>query len=95
MDDYANGKVNVWQKASMMPVCKGDNKYLEYIPFVRPKKAGIIEKLRYYKLINRLTIKQLAKEIGCNHEQLMDWISGKIRPSKRNLEMFEKSVAAL
>ena len=45
------------------------------------------EKLRYYKLINGLTIKQLAKEIGCHHEQLMDWMSGKVRPVKKNLEM--------
>ena len=39
--------------------------------FDRPEKFGVSKKLRYYKLINGLTIKQLAKEIGCHHEQLM------------------------
>ena len=65
------------------------NKFLEYVPFDRPKNACNLQKLRYYKLINGLTIKQLAKEIGCNHEQLMDWMGGKIRPSKKNMEMIE------
>ncbi len=70
-------------------------KYLGYVPFDKPENIGISEKLRYYKLINGLTIKQLAKEIGCNHEQLMDWIGGKVRPSKRNLERIRKFVEAL
>ena len=70
-------------------------RYLGYVPFDRPRNICISEKLRYYKLIKGLTIKQLAKEIGCHHEQLMDWMSGKIRPSKRNLEIIEKFVEAL
>ena len=56
----------------------------------RPQNAGIFEKLRYYKRINGLTIKQLAKEIACHHEQLMDWMGGKIRPSKKNLGMIDE-----
>ena len=70
-------------------------KYLEYVPFDRPEKADVFERLRYYKLINGLAIKQLVKEIGCHHEQLMDWMGGKVRPCNKNLEMIEKFVASL
>ena len=70
-------------------------KYLGYVPFDKPGNVGIFEKLRYYKLINGLTIKQLAKDIGCHHEQLMDWMGGKVRPCKRNMEVIEKFVDAL
>ena len=55
------------------------------MPFDRLEKVGVFEKTRYYKLINGLTIKQLAKETWCHHEQLMDWMGGKIRPCKENL----------
>ena len=65
-------------------------RYLEYVPFDRPENTSIFEKLRYYKLINGLTIKQPAKEIGWHHEQLMDWMGGKVRPCKQNLEMINK-----
>ncbi len=67
-------------------------RYLGYLPFDKPENIGISEKLRFYKLINGLTIKQLAKEMGCNHEQLMDWMGGKITPCKKNLGMIEEFV---
>jgi len=41
-----------------------------------------------------LTIKQLVKEMGCHHEQLTDWMGGKIRPCERNLEKIGKFVEA-
>jgi transcriptional regulator with XRE-family HTH domain len=70
-------------------------KFLGYIPFKSAETSDAMDRLKYVKRINGLTIKQLAKEIGCHYEQLMDWMGGKVRPGRKNLDMIEKFIEAL
>ncbi len=68
-------------------------KFLGYIPFKSPETNNAIDRLKYFKQINGLTIKQLAKNMGCSHEQLADWINGRTKPYKKNLDIIEEYVS--
>lgn len=63
--------------------------FLGYIPF-ECNYNDPIERLKHFKLINGMSYERLGKVMGRDPEQLTDWLSGKIRPCKRNIEFFEK-----
>lgn len=56
--------------------------FLGYVPFGCPEDP--IGKLRYFKLVNGLSYERLGDLMGRNPEQLMDWLSGKIKPCNKN-----------
>ncbi len=60
------------------------DEFLGYVPFECPEDP--VGKLRYYKLVNGLSYERLGELMGRNPEQLTDWLSGKRKPHKRNLE---------
>lgn len=65
--------------------------FLGYIPFEMPQDP--IGKLRYLKKLKGLSYEKLGKLIRRDPEQLTDWLSGRIVPSKRNLESIELFLA--
>ncbi len=92
----SEGSIWNWENGTHPSVkcVPGIIKYLGYIPFESPENGDTIGRLRYFKLINGLTIKQLGKTMGRSHEQLTDWISGRTKPSKKNLEIINAFVTA-
>ncbi len=60
--------------------------FLGYVPFDPPDSDDPLERLRYYKMLNGLSYMRLGMLIGKHHEQLEDWLSGRIKPCKRNIQ---------
>jgi transcriptional regulator with XRE-family HTH domain len=58
--------------------------FLGYIPFECPDNP--LDKLRYYKKVNGLSIERLGALMNRDPEQLGDWFRGKHKPCKRNIE---------
>jgi len=61
--------------------------FLGYVPFERP--IGTVALLKYYKLINGLSYERLGKVMGRDPEQLTDWLSGRNRPCKKNVDKID------
>jgi hypothetical protein len=55
-----------------------------YVPFECPDDP--IGKLRYFKLVNGLSYERLGKLMGRDPEQLTDWLSGRHKPCRRNIQ---------
>jgi site-specific DNA recombinase len=58
--------------------------FLGYVPFDCPEDP--LGQLKHYKMIYGLNYEELGKVTGKHPEQLMDWLSGRRKPCKRNLE---------
>lgn len=43
-------------------------------------------RLKYYKLVNGLSYERLGKLMGRDPEELTDWLSGRIKPCRRNIQ---------
>jgi transcriptional regulator with XRE-family HTH domain len=67
--------------------------FLGYVPFECPEDP--IGKLRYYKRVNGLSYERLGKLMGRDPEQLTDWLSGRVRPCRRNKREIEKFLTIL
>ena len=61
--------------------------FLGYIPFECPD--DLLGQLRYYKLINGMSFERLGAAMGRDPEQLTDWLTGRRRPCKKNLQVIE------
>jgi transcriptional regulator with XRE-family HTH domain len=62
--------------------------FLGYAPFECPEDP--IGKLRYFKLVNGLSYERLGALMDRDPEQLTDWLSGRVKPCKRNLMDMQK-----
>jgi len=51
---------------------------------------GIIKRLELFRLENRITQQQLAKEIGVNFSTVSRWLNGKTKPNKIQQYHIEK-----
>lgn len=51
---------------------------------------GIIKQLEVYRLENRVTQNELAKEIGVNFSTVSRWLNGKTTPNKIQQYHIEK-----
>ncbi len=91
----SEGSIWNWENGTQPHVKYVPNiiKFIGYIPFKSPENGDAIDRLRYFKLINGLTIKQLAKNMGRSQEQLADWINGRTKPYKKNLEIIDEYVS--
>lgn len=58
--------------------------FLGYVPF--ECLDDILGRLRYFKLVNGMSFERLGAAMGREPEQLIDWLSNRVRPCKRNLE---------
>jgi len=65
-------------------------RFLGYVPFPCPEDP--IGRLRHYKLVNGLSYERLGAVMGRDPEQLTDWMSGRTRPSRKNVEMIQNFV---
>ena len=59
-------------------------RFLGYVPFPCPE--DLIGRLKHFKLVNGLSYERLGAAMGRDPEQLTDWMSGRMRPSRKNLE---------
>ncbi len=64
--------------------------FLGYMPFERPPIEDVVRNLDFYKKVNGLSYERLAKVMNRHPEQLTDWISGRIKPSQKNLQLIAK-----
>lgn len=64
--------------------------FLGYVPFECPEDP--IGRLRYFKLINGLSYERLGAVMARDPEQLQDWLSGKVKPCKRNMQSIRNLV---
>ncbi|MDP2754844.1 MAG: helix-turn-helix transcriptional regulator, partial [Nitrospirota bacterium] len=55
-----------------------------YVPFECPEEP--VGKLRHFKLVNGLSYERLGKMMDRDPEQLTDWLSGRVKPTKRNIQ---------
>ncbi|MFZ6017889.1 MAG: hypothetical protein ACOYU0_09910 [Nitrospirota bacterium] len=51
------------------------------MPFECPESP--LGKLRYFKRVNGLSYEKLGKVMGRDPEQLMDWVSGRVKPCEK------------
>lgn len=51
---------------------------------------NIIKRLELYRLENRVTQEELAKEIGVNYSTVSRWLNGKTKPNKIQQYHIEK-----
>jgi hypothetical protein len=58
--------------------------FLGYVPFGCPDEP--IGKLRYFKLVKGLSYERLGELMGRDPEQLMDWLSRRVKLCKRNIQ---------
>ena len=63
-------------------------KFLGYVPFDSPTET--IALLSHYKLINGLSYERLGKQMGRDPEQLTDWLSGRKKPCRRNIDKIDE-----
>ncbi len=61
--------------------------FLGYVPFPCPEDT--IGRLKYYKRVNGLSYERLGAVMGRDPEQLTDWMSGRMRPSRKNIERIQ------
>jgi len=54
------------------------------VPFKSTEEP--VEKLRYFKRVNGLSYERLGAVMGRDPEQLSDWLSGRIKPCRKNIE---------
>jgi hypothetical protein len=59
--------------------------FLGYVPFSCPEDP--IGKLKYFKLTHGLSYERLGLLMKRDPEQLTDWLNGRIKPCKKNLEV--------
>lgn len=62
--------------------------FLGYVPFECPEDP--IGKLQYFKQVKGLSYEKLGELMGKAPEQLMDWLSGKRKPSKKTFQNIER-----
>lgn len=58
--------------------------FLGYVPFECPD--DLVGKLRYYKLVNGLSYERLGELMGRDPEQLTDWLCGRRKPCRKNIQ---------
>lgn len=58
--------------------------FLEYVPWECPDNP--VGRLAHYKKVKGLSYKRLEVLVGRDSEQLQDWLSGRVKPCKKNLE---------
>jgi transcriptional regulator with XRE-family HTH domain len=56
--------------------------FLGYNPIHCPE--DLLERLAWHKQVNGLTLEKLGAEMGCDPEQLADWLAGRHKPCRRN-----------
>ena len=57
--------------------------FLGYVPFECPD--DLLGRLRYFKTVNGMSFERLGAAMQRDPEQLIDWLSGRKQPCKRNL----------
>jgi len=67
--------------------------FLGYVPFERPD--DLLGRLRYFKLINGMSFERLGAAMGRDPEQLTDWLTGRKRPCKKNIQAIESFLAKM
>lgn len=50
----------------------------------------IVKELEHYRLENRVTQAEIAKEIGVNFSTVSRWLNGKVKPNKIQAYHIEK-----
>ncbi|MBM4136643.1 MAG: hypothetical protein FJ241_07405 [Nitrospira sp.] len=58
--------------------------FLGYVHFEYPEDP--VGKLEYFKQVKGLSCKRLGELMGRDPEQLTDWMSGRKKPCKRNIQ---------
>lgn len=61
--------------------------FLGYVPFECPDDP--VRKLRYFKRANGLSYERLGAMMGRDPDQLTDWLSGRVSPSRKNMEVIK------
>jgi transcriptional regulator with XRE-family HTH domain len=76
-----------WEKNRSNPSLQFIPKIIRFLGYFPLKcHEDTIGRLRFYKLVNGFSYKRLGKLMGKHPEQLADWLSGRVRPCKRNME---------
>ena len=58
--------------------------FLGYVPWEYPDDP--VGRLAYFKKVKGLSLRRLGTLMGRDPEQLEDWLSGRVKPYKRNIE---------
>jgi transcriptional regulator with XRE-family HTH domain len=59
--------------------------FLGYVPFDCPDDT--VGCLAWYKRVHGMSYERLGAVMGRDPEQLMDWLSGRVKPSQKNLDL--------
>lgn len=65
-------------------------RFLGYVPFTHPPVGDIVKHLDFFRRVNGLTYKRLGETMMRDEEQLTDWLSGRIKPSEKNMQFIQK-----
>jgi transcriptional regulator with XRE-family HTH domain len=81
-----------WENGKKTPALKFIPKiiaFLGYVPF-RCESEDLIERLKFYKFINGLTVEELAERLSKHPDQVRAWLTGRRKPSRKNEETIRK-----
>jgi len=81
-----------WEKGKSFPdlkVIPKIIKFLGYNPF-RPEGDDLISRLKFYRLVNGLTVEELAERISKHPDQVSAWLAGRRKLSKKNRKWLEE-----
>lgn len=68
-----------------------DEKSVQPLPLAMPtEKTDIVERLKIYRLDNRLTLKALAEDMDLPLNTVSSWLQGANRPSDTSISIIER-----
>lgn len=89
------GSVNSWEVGRAEPEVRyipAIIKFLGYNP--RSMPSDTLEQLRWFKWTHGMSLERLGKAMRRDPEQLAGWLSGRIRPFKKSLDMMESFLSS-
>lgn len=83
--------VSYWELGITEPEIRHIPKIIEFLSYVPFECCSDdpMQRLKHFKLVKGLSYERLGNLMGRDPEQLTDWLSGRIKPCKRNIECFE------
>ncbi|MEW6108051.1 MAG: helix-turn-helix transcriptional regulator [Nitrospirota bacterium] len=66
--------------------------FLGYVPWECPDDP--LGRLAHFKKVNGLSLRRLGALMGRDHEQLEDWLSGRVKPGAINIRKIEDFLAS-
>lgn len=88
------GSVNSWEVGRAEPEVRYIPKIIEFLGYnPRPAPTETMDRLRWFKWSNGMSLQRLGQAMDRDPEQLADWLSGRVKPFRKSLDTVEAFLA--